>query len=348
MARRRPLILAVDDDLDALRRITRELEQRYDADYQVQCHKDPQRALEILQEADEVALVMADQEMPAMPGVELLDRVRHLHPEAKRALLVHWGDWARPERAGGMLAGMAESRFDYYVLKPTRPGEEQFHRIVSDFLYEWARARSATESEITLIGGEWESRIHDLRSLLARNGVPHVFVEDNCERGRELLDSVGLHAKEGPVAIVRDGPVLANPSNVEIVSAFGVPTELGEQRDFDVIVVGAGPGGLTAAVYAASEGLDTLVIEREAIGGQAGSAAHPKLPGVLAGDFRRRALPAGLSTGMGIRRLVRDGARGHGPARGGRPSPAEGRGRGRERLSRGSGHRGRVPHARGA
>ena len=273
MARRRPLILAVDDDLDALRRITRELEQRYDADYQVRCHKDPQRALEILQEADEVALVMADQEMPAMPGVELLDRVRHLHPEAKRALLVHWGDWARPERAGGMLAGMAESRFDYYVLKPTRPGEEQFHKIVSDFLYEWARARSATESEITLIGGEWESRTHDLRSLLARNGVPHVFVEDDCERGRELLDSVGLHAKEGPVAIVRDGPVLANPSNVEIVSAFGVPTELGEQRDFDVIVVGAGPGGLTAAVYAASEGLDTLVIEREAIGGQAGSSS---------------------------------------------------------------------------
>jgi thioredoxin reductase (NADPH) len=272
-ARRRPMILAVDDDLDALRRLTRELEQRYDADYEVRCHKDPRRALEILEQADEVALVMADQEMPEMPGADLLDRVRRLHPEAKRALLVHWGDWARPERAGGMLAGMAESRFDYYVLKPTRRGEEQFHRIVSEFLYEWARTRSPLESEITIVGGEWESRTHDLRTLLARNGVPHVFVEDDCEKGVELLERVGLRPEDGPVAIVRDGPVLADPTNVELVRAFGVTTELGDEREFDVIVVGAGPGGLTAAVYAASEGLSTLVIEREAIGGQAGSSS---------------------------------------------------------------------------
>ena len=193
----------------------RELEQRYGADYEVRCLKDPQRALEILQGAGEVALVLADQEMPGLPGADLLDRVRRLHPEAKRALLVHWGDWGAPS-APGDARGMAESRFDYYVLKPTRAGEEQFHRIVSEFLYEWARARSATESEITLIGGEWESRTHDLRSLLARNGVPHVFVEDDCERGRELLDSVGLHAKEGrsrSFATGRCWPILRTSSS---------------------------------------------------------------------------------------------------------------------------------------
>jgi thioredoxin reductase (NADPH) len=291
---RRPLILAVDDDLDALRRLTRELEQRYGADYDVRCQRSPERALEILEEADEVALVLADQEMPGVAGMDLLDRVRHLHPEAKRALLVHWGDWAHPERAGGMLAGMAESRFDYYVLKPTRPGEEQFHRIVSEFLYEWARLRSPIESEITLVGGEWAARTHELRDLLARNGVPHVFVEDSCDRGRALLAEVGHEAAEGPIAIVKDGPVLVDPTNIELAGAFGVNTELGEQRDFDVIIVGAGPGGLAAAVYATSEGLSTLVIEREAIGGQAGSSALIRnylgfSRGVSGGELAQRA-----------------------------------------------------------
>jgi thioredoxin reductase (NADPH) len=159
------------------------------------------------------------------------------------------------------------------VLKPVRPGEEQFHRIVSEFLYEWALLRSPVESEITLVGGEWASRTHELRDLLARNGVPHAFVQDDCERGRELLDAAGHDAAEGPIAIIRDGPTLVNPTNRELARGFGVNTELGAERDFDVVIVGAGPAGLTAAVYAASEGLRALVVERESIGGQAGSSS---------------------------------------------------------------------------
>ena len=273
----RPLVLAVDDDVEALRRLTRELSQRYGADYEVVCQRSPLRALETLERArddgQEVALVLADQEMTELPGAELLDRVRHLHPPAKRGLLVHWGDWAHPERAHGMVSGMAASRFDYYVLKPTRPGEEQFHRLVSEFLYEWAQLRSPAESEITLVGGEWSPRTHELRDLLARNGVPHAFVEDDCERGRRLLDDAGCAPADGPIAIVRDGPTLVNPTRIELVAAFGVNTELGEEREFDLVVVGAGPAGLTTAVYAASEGLRTLVVERETIGGQAGSSS---------------------------------------------------------------------------
>ncbi len=273
----RPLLLAVDDDIQALRRLTRELAQRYDADYEVVCHRSPRRALETLEGArargQDVALVLADQEMQELPGVELLTRVRRLHPAAKRGLLVHWGDWARPDRARGMIDGMAAAQFDYYVLKPRRPGEEQFHRIISEFLYEWARMRSPTESEITLVGGEWSPRTHELRSLLARNGVPHAFVKDDCERGRGLLEEVGCAHEQGPVAIVRDGPTLVNPTNIELAAAFGVNTRLGAERDFDLVVVGAGPAGLTAAVYAASEGLRTFVVERETIGGQAGSSS---------------------------------------------------------------------------
>ena len=273
----RPLLLAVDDDIQALRTLTRELRQRYDADYEVVCHRSPRRALETLKGArdrgQDVALVLADQEMQELPGVKLLMRVRRLHPAAKRGLLVHWGDWARPDRARGMIDGMAAGQFDYYVLKPGRPGEEQFHRIISEFLYEWARMQSPAESEITLVAGEWSPRTHELRSLLARNGVPHAFVRDDCERGRGLLQEVGCADEQGPVAIVRDGPTLVNPTNIELAAAFGVDTRLGAERDFDVVVVGAGPAGLTAAVYAASEGLRTLVVERETIGGQAGSSS---------------------------------------------------------------------------
>lgn len=293
-----PLILAVDDDVEALRILTRELKQRYGADYDVVCQRSPRRGLEILEGArdsgQEVALVLADQEMPELAGAELLDRVRRLHPPAKRGLLVHWGDWARPERARGMVSGMAASQFDYYVLKPARSGEEQFHRLISEFLHEWAQLRSPAESEITLIGGEWNPRTHELRSLLARNGVPHAFVEDDCERGRTLLDEVGRTSAEGPIAIVRDGATLANPTNVEVARAFGVNTELGEVRDFDVVVVGAGPGGLTTAVYAASEGLLTLVVDRGTIGGQAGSSSLIRnylgfSRGVSGGELAQRA-----------------------------------------------------------
>jgi thioredoxin reductase (NADPH) len=172
-----------------------------------------------------------------------------------------------------MVSGMAESRFDYYVLKPARPGEEQFHRLISEFLYEWAQTRSPAESEITLVGGEWSPRTHELRSLLARNGVPHAFVEDDCERGRALLERAGRTRAEGPIAMVRDGPTLINPTEIELAEAFGVNTQLGDEREFDVVVVGAGPAGLAAAVYAASEGLRTFVVEREFIGGQAGSSS---------------------------------------------------------------------------
>ncbi len=279
--------------------LTRELSQRYGVDYEVVCHRSPRRAVGTLEAArargQEVALVLADQEMAELPGAELLGRVRRLHPSAKRGLLVHWGDWAHPERAVGMVGGMAAAQFDYYVLKPTRPGEEQFHRIISEFLYEWAQLRSPAESEITLVGGEWSPRTHELRSLLARNGVPHAFVEDDCERGRSLLGEAGCAPADGPVAIVRGGPTLVNPTKIELAAAFGINTELAdEQRDFDVVVVGAGPGGLAAAVYAASEGLRTLVIEREAIGGQAGSSSLIRnylgfSRGVSGGELAQRA-----------------------------------------------------------
>ena len=233
-------VLAVDDDVEALRTLTRELKQRYGADYDVVCQRSPRRALERLEEARDERSGRgpgAGRPGDARPrGRRAADRVRRLHPPAKRGLLVHWGDWAHPERARGMVEGMAASKFDYYVLKPARPGEEQFHRIISEFLYEWAQLRSPAESEITLVGGKWAPRTHELRSFLARNGVPHAFVEDKGQRGRSLLEGAGRTAAEGPIAIVRDGPTLVNPTKVELASAFGVNTELGSPEGGTVAV----------------------------------------------------------------------------------------------------------------
>jgi thioredoxin reductase (NADPH) len=173
---------------------------------------------------------------------------------------------------------MSRDDFDYYVMKPIGEPDEQFHRTLAEFLQEWSRTRPTDVREITLVAEQWSQRAHDLRSLLARNGIPYVFHDAASPLGRELI---GEHAPDcggAPVAIVRNPvpgqeAVLVDPSRAEIARAFGIATDLGDEREFDVIVVGAGPAGLATAVYASSEGLRTLVVEREAIGGQAGSSS---------------------------------------------------------------------------
>jgi thioredoxin reductase (NADPH) len=273
----KPVVMAVDDDAGALERMTTELVRRYGEDYRVLCQPSATAAAEQLaklREADEdVALVLADQWMPGLEGTELLARTRELHPLARRALLIDWGAWADRATADAIFAGMARGDMDYYVIKPERVPDELFHRSVVEFLHEWSRARSQAASEITVVGEEWAPRTHELRSLLARNGVPYVFERADSDAGRTLLVKSGCDVENLPVAIVRDGRVLHDPTKAELASAFGVSTKLEDRHDFDVAIVGAGPAGLTAAVYAASEGLQTLVVEREALGGQAGSSS---------------------------------------------------------------------------
>jgi thioredoxin reductase (NADPH) len=159
------------------------------------------------------------------------------------------------------------------VLKPWRRRDEYFHRTVTEFLSEWERAATSASQVIALVGEARAPRSHQLRSLLARNGVPHAFHSRDSEQGRELLSRYGLEDSTKPVVVLLDGRLLVDPSNTELASAYGVTTELGDDNEFDLIVVGAGPAGLAAAVYAESEGLATLVIERESIGGQAGASS---------------------------------------------------------------------------
>ena len=275
--RPRPALLVVDDDTDVLASARRELRRWYGDNYRVLCRRSADDALSALREMrrdrEPVAVVLADLWMPEMTGSEFLARVRRLHPHARRALLIDWGAWGHRRTADALVQAMSLGQIDYYVLKPVREPDELFHRTVAEFVHEWTRLESAASSEVSLVADRWSPRAHQLRSVLTRSGIPHSFHSPDSPEGRQVLESAGRPEGRGPVVTLWDGQVLDDPSNTELASAYGVETELGEECDFDLVVVGCGPAGLSAAVYASSEGMSTLVVERETIGGQASSSS---------------------------------------------------------------------------
>jgi thioredoxin reductase (NADPH) len=271
-----PVLLAIDDELDALRRISDQLNLRYGSDYNVLCERSPARARETLKQLREdggqVALVLASQSLSEDTGADLLAYVKHVHPRAKRGLLIEFGDWGVKQTAEAVLNAMALGHIDYYVLKPWRSPDEFFHRTITEFLHEWRRNVGYGSAEVEVVGGQWSPEVHELTSLLIRNGFPHVFYPRDSEEGRRILRECGCEEENVPVVRLLRKKILRNPSREELAHAYGVTTELSGDCDFDVIVIGAGPAGLASAVAASSEGLRTLVIEREAIGGQAGAS----------------------------------------------------------------------------
>ncbi len=275
----RPVLFVVDDDAASNERICGQLARRYGNDYDILSAQSTSAGLETLARLGDdgaaVALVLCNRAETSSGGDDFFSRVRVLHPETKRVLLVEWGAWADRATADTIHRLMALGEIDYYGIKPWRSPDEYFHRTITEFLLEWERSVSTARREVTIVGAQWSSRSHELRSLLVRNGVPHVFHDSASPTGRELLTEAGQSAVDRPVVLLHDGRVLVDPSNTELVAAYGVSTELRTDAtaDFDLIIVGAGPAGLAAAVYASSEGLRTLVVERESIGGQAGSSS---------------------------------------------------------------------------
>jgi thioredoxin reductase (NADPH) len=269
----KPVIFAVDAGAESFRRIEYGLCRRYDVEYRVVCESSAMWAMKRLRElkaaGQEVALVLADQWMPDIRGTELLARARTLFPTAKRALLIEWGDRTAQEP---VLRAMTLGHIDYYVNKPERPGDEHFHRVIAEFLYEWAKAHRPVFTELRVVGERWSARSHELRDILNRNGILHEFHAADSEEGKKLLAKTERSGTRLPVVVLYNGKVLEDPSNAELADAFGVNRPL-DRREFDLVIVGAGPAGLAAAVYGASEGLSTLVLEAEAIGGQAGSSS---------------------------------------------------------------------------
>lgn len=268
----KPIIVVVDDEPGALALLLEALQRRFGADYRIAPHLTPRAALDdiaqVTSHGEDVALVIADQWMPEMSGREMLGRVRALEPLAKRALLVPWGDRdAAPE----ILQGCAYGQLDYYLTKPWAPAEVHLYPPVSEFLAEWTRAYRPSLEMLKVVGDDPAPRSHEVRELLTRSGVPHGFYAAASVEGKRLLSERGLTATKLPVVLLADGTTLVAPSNADLgdVLSDRAPAVL----ECDLAVIGAGPAGLAAGVYAASEGLRTIIVEREAIGGQAGASS---------------------------------------------------------------------------
>jgi thioredoxin reductase (NADPH) len=273
-----PVIMVVDEDQGALDRTVSELGRRYARDYCMVSERSAASALAALgamrDRGDDVALVLAARGTSGLTGEDLLAQVKGIYPDARRGLLIDFGAWGDAPTADAILRAMSLGHMDYYVLKPWRSPDELFHRTICEFLHEWSRTDPTVVREISVVADRWSPRGHELRAVLARNGVPHAFFDTDSPEGGRLLAQAGLPASDCPVVFTFDGRVLADPSNAELARAYGVNTELAGERNFDVMVIGAGPAGLATGVSASSEGLRTLVAEGEAIGGQAGSSSR--------------------------------------------------------------------------
>jgi thioredoxin reductase (NADPH) len=270
----RASIVAVDDVSDDLGAVARELMNRYSAEYDVRSETSAETALRRLDDLRRrktpVALVLASQWMAEMAGTTLLARAHELHPTAGRGLLIRWGDRTVAEP---ILQAMALGQFDYYIPKPAASPDETFHSIVETFLAGWARMHGNGYVVVVIVGDPASRRVHELRDLLTRNGLVHHVHNRTSPEGLRRLAEAKAPQGAGPVVFVLDQPPLVDPSNADLAAALGVNTAALRQA-FDVVVIGAGPAGLGAAVTAASEGLRTLVIEHEALGGQAATSSR--------------------------------------------------------------------------
>lgn len=267
----RPFILVVDDEPAALAAMLDALTRRFGSDYRVEPHLSARSAIDAVTRlksgGEEIALVIADQWMPEMTGDELLEQVRAREPLAKRALLVSWGD---REASPVILQACALGQLDNYLYKPWVPAEVHLYPYVSEFLAEWTRVHRPGMELIHIVGEEFSTRANEIRELLDRNGIPYGFHPAGTPQAAQLVDKHDAVARQLPLVFLLDGSLLANPSDAEIMDGVG---ESPDRLHCDVAVVGGGPAGLTAAVYAGSEGLGTLVIERHVIGGQAGASS---------------------------------------------------------------------------
>ena len=274
--RARPVIMAVDDEQAKLARVEEELTSRYEKHYDVLCSSSPEEAIQTLRELASsgrpVALILADLWMGETTGVELLSAARAIDPGIKRGLLVPWGAWGNEDSAAAIVRAMTLGQIDYYVLKPWKVPDEFFHKTVTAFLHEWDRARNDGDARIVIVGEPGSRRAYELRDLLSRQRVEHAFHSVDSAEGRSILAGFDDEPTRFPV-VITDDRLLVDPSNTEVAESFGLKTTLADDEVFDLVVVGAGPAGLAAALYGASEGLRTLVVERGAAGGQAGSSS---------------------------------------------------------------------------
>jgi len=289
---RRPAILAVDDEPAVLAAVARDLRRGFGERFRVLRSSSGAEALEILRElharGDQVAMLIADQRMPGMPGTQYLVEARKIVPDAKRVLLTAYAD------TEAAIQAINEVALDYYLLKPWDPPEEQLYPVVEDLLTTWESGAALEAGGVRIVGHRFSRESHDLRDFLVRNRVPARWLDvERDSEARELLQVAGVAAERLPVVLLEDGTVLERPTILELAERLGVAAAPAQDH-YDLVVVGGGPAGLAAAVYGASEGLKTVMVEREAPGGQAGQSSRIEnylgFPAGLSGsDLARRA-----------------------------------------------------------
>jgi thioredoxin reductase (NADPH) len=290
--RRRPTILAVDDEPAVLAAVARDLRRGFGERYRILRAGSGAEALDILREVrargDQVALLVADQRMPGMSGTDYLVEARKLAPEAKRVLLTAYAD------TEAAISAINDVALDYYLLKPWDPPEEQLYPVIEDLLTTWESGAALESGGVRVIGQRFSKEFYDLRDFLARNRIPARWLDvERDGEARELLTVAGVDAGRLPVALLEDGSVLERPTVLELAERLGVAVQPASDH-YDLVIVGGGPAGLAAAVYGASEGLRTVMVEREAPGGQAGQSSRIEnylgFPTGLSGtDLARRA-----------------------------------------------------------
>jgi len=288
----RPILLAIDDDINVLEAVVQDLRRQYGSVYRIMRAGSGQAALDTLQQLkvreEAVALFLSDQRMPGMTGVEFLEKAREIYPHAKRVLLTAYADTEAAIRA------INSARIHYYLTKPWDPPEEKLYPVLDDLLQDWNAGYQPKFDGIRVIGHRWSLKDHQLRSFLSRNHVPYRWLDAAAsDDAQTLLKERGLDPEVLPVVLFADGSALVDPEQEVLAARVGLRTQAA-QEFYDLIVVGAGPAGLAAAVYGASEGLKTLVIEPDAPGGQAGSSSKIEnylgFPaGITGSDLGRRA-----------------------------------------------------------
>jgi len=286
-----PIILTVDDDPEVLRAISQDIRREYGSKYRVVRVDSGTHALDVTREArlaqETVALFLADQRMPGMSGVEFLEAASELYPAAKRALLTAYAD------TDAAIKAINDVHLDYYLMKPWDPPEERLFPILGDLLEDWQAGYRPAFEGIRLIGHRWSAEAHALRDFLARNQVPYQWLDIDEGEAAQLLALARLPAETLPVVIMPDGKTLSQPTVAALAEGIGL-RQASHNPLYDLIIVGGGPAGLAAAVYGASEGLKTCIVERHAAGGQAGTSSRIEnylgFPSGLSGeDLARRA-----------------------------------------------------------
>lgn len=299
----KPIILTLDDDPQVLRAVERDLRARFAKDYRIARADSGAAALELLAEwkrrGAEPVLFLVDQRMPAMTGLEFLEQAGALYPDARRVLLTAYAD------TDAAISAINEVQVDHYLLKPWDPPEERLYPVIEELLEDWQVAHRPSADGIRVVGLPWTPDAHRVKEFLAGNHVPYAWMDVTTSADAQALLATATEAEPAlPMLFFPDGSALANPSNRAIAECIGLQT-VADQPLYDLLVVGAGPAGLAAAVYGASEGLRTVVVEAAAPGGQAGTSSRIEnylgFPaGISGGELARRAAAQARRFGVEI------------------------------------------------